>query len=1174
MIIVPTGLSHRALRGGPNPLATAPPVPAKHHQEPVPPISQRALLPPRLLDSVTRRYGEPLVAGLPPLNLHDDPTDAFAELHAQLEDAGVVLFPDVWPGDLDGFFRLRLIQVLAGQPKLPGLSVVILSAVMAGQPLAGGFADRFRSAWPFARCVFLTEGDDHPTLSTLIGLPVGPLDDVSTGESPILASDAGTGQAIAVQMQPIWGRCGSTILFENQRENLVRAGFLTIRVFADGQARRGATLWSRLDHIIPENSTRTGAHIDVIAVPEGPPSRSEATDVDAMWRDVLTATASAVIRDRAVVQAAAQAECVIANRVEGLGPALMFAPQARLLLSPQEDRAEAIYQSAISNGRDQAVATLFRNAAAKVQAQMLAIADICGFASQTEMTRLAPQCRRAVIIQPSVSAKPVPETAVPPFDLLLTASEEVMNVASLRWFLDQVWRPHLEPHGISVAIAGRAGGHVRDMGRGSPLMHVLGFVEDLDAIRSWCRLTVVPDLGRAGVSAKMLTTLAAGHPVATTPAGLRGLDPSVAGNLPARDTADALAADIRELLGSPERLAERRHLVRLARDAIKPVADHAALVMAVPRPSGPDIGERLQRWWRLAGSPPPPDAVPYRFQFDVAFPMSGGPRHAQVLLDGWHDSEPWGRWTDGAEASLRITLAEPVSDPLTLELTIVPAETGANLRIGWDGTMLPLIDPVPGANLWDIPPALTTGKSSFVVSLHVGETMRPAAAGDSVDDRILGIGVSSVRVLSRQPTLCEPNVTMPIRAAAMPRQVLLTGWHAPEAWGCWSRRTTAALRLTLGEPAPASIRLELDLMPSPANPLLTLSVNGSALPGITPVAGRNIWDLPTRATNGRTDLQLLLSVPETFCAARAGTGADDRELGIGLRGIRLIPFVPVFQEPGRVLRLVRPDVLDEILREGWHPAEDWGCWTSGPDAMLRLAFREPLSGPFRLEMNVSPGRINATLTLSVNGHALPPIVPRSGANSWDLPEQVTDKQRDLLIALHVSDTFTPADIAVSTDKRILGVGVRSLVLHRQAATCPIGRLVRISSELGDNPMLTDGWHKPEPWGCWSSGVDAAVLLRFDAPLHGPYAIEFDMMAPLLNGPVLLSVNGEMMDPLLVSDGPNEWILPRNRTDGRTVLDLHLLVALPVRPMDVQDSKDDRVLGVGIRSLRIRPLSQS
>ncbi|HEY4171844.1 MAG TPA: hypothetical protein VGM42_02365, partial [Rhodopila sp.] len=233
-----------------------------------------------------------------------------------------------------------------------------------------------------------------------------------------------------MQIQPIWGRCGSTILFENQVENLVRAGFLTIRVFTDGQVRHGATLWSRLDHIIPENSTRAGAHIDVLALPDGAPFRPQTTDIGTVWRNTLTATAAIRMRDRTLAQAAAKAECVIANRLEGLGPALTLAPNARLLLALQEDRGEIIHQSSISRGRDEAAATLFAATASHVQAHLLAMADICGFASHAETARLASHCRRAVTNPPDAAAAPVPEDAIARFDLLLTAAEDAMNVAS------------------------------------------------------------------------------------------------------------------------------------------------------------------------------------------------------------------------------------------------------------------------------------------------------------------------------------------------------------------------------------------------------------------------------------------------------------------------------------------------------------------------------------------------------------------------------------------------------------------------------------------------------------------------------------------------------------------------------------------------------------------------
>jgi hypothetical protein len=446
--------------------------------------------------------------------------------------------------------------------------------------------------------------------------------------------------------------------------------------------------------------------------------------------------------------------------------------------------------------------------------------------------------------------------------------------------------------------------------------------------------------------------------------------------------------------------------------------------------------------------------------------------------------------------------------------------------------------------------------------------------GNSPYDRILGIGVAAIRLLSYQPTLCRPNTAMPIRAGAMPSRVLLTGWHEPEDWGCWTSKTTAALRLTVPGTIEAALRLELDLAIPPSQPDLTLSVNGMTLPAITPAEGGNIWDLPRKATNGRTELNLLLTVSETFNAARTGVSADDRELGIGLRGIRLIPFVSAFYEPGLPLSLGASAVLDEVLVSGWHKPEDWGCWTSGRDAALRLMLRRPVAGPFRLEMDLMDGPVRTALTVSVNGVALPALVPVAGTNRWNLPPAATDDQHVLLIGLHVSHTFSPAAVSGSPDTRTMGAGVRRLALHRAApAACPIGIPVRISSDVADRGMLLTGWHSLEPWGCWTSGPDASMLLRFERPLRGGYALEVELAPPLLDLSVTLAVNGTELNTIFALDGPNEWSLPASCTDGQTELILRFLVPRPARPIDVTGARDDRVLGVGVRNVMIRAVRE-
>jgi hypothetical protein len=223
-----------------------------------------------------------------------------------------------------------------------------------------------------------------------------------------------------------------------------------------------------------------------------------------------------------------------------------------------------------------------------------------------------------------------------------------------------------------------------------------------------------------------------------------------------------------------------------------------------------------------------------------------------------------------------------------------------------------------------------------------------------------------------------------------------------------------------------------------------------------------------------------------------------------------------------------------------------------------------------LELDMMAMPVFRGLAVSVNGQALPMIVPVRGINRWSLPERLTDEQQTLLIGLEVSDTFRPADVSDSPDNRVMGVGVRSVALHRDApAACPIGAVVRVSNDQGDRGILSAGWHQPEPWGCWSSGSDAAMLLRFDAPLRGAYVLEFGLTPPLLDPSVTLSVNDTVLGTLSVVDGLNEWPLPQDCTDGKTVLNVHLLVASPTRPTDVKASNDDRVLGIGVRNFRLR-----
>jgi hypothetical protein len=127
---------------------------------------------PELIAWVTSRYGAPMIAALPQVRPDADHAKAFEQLLAHVREAQVVLFPDIRPSSMDRFFHLRLEQVLRMQSPLCAVSIIAISPAPDGSRLAGGFSDRFRSSWPFAHCIFITDCGDPRSLTAELGLPV------------------------------------------------------------------------------------------------------------------------------------------------------------------------------------------------------------------------------------------------------------------------------------------------------------------------------------------------------------------------------------------------------------------------------------------------------------------------------------------------------------------------------------------------------------------------------------------------------------------------------------------------------------------------------------------------------------------------------------------------------------------------------------------------------------------------------------------------------------------------------------------------------------------------------------------------------------------------------------------------------------------------------------------
>ena len=183
---------------------------------------------------------------------------------------------------------------------------------------------------------------------------------------------------------------------------------------------------------------------------------------------------------------------------------------------------------------------------------------------------------------------------------------------------------------------------------------------------------------------------------------------------------------------------------------------------------------------------------------------------------------------------MSIALSEPVTQPLALELDIVPSPAGATLSIEIEGAQMPPIEPIRGPIRWPIPPEITLGKTGILVTLRASEAICPAG-GSLVRPQVSGYWRGlKVRLAARDVRLYEMGIRSRMGANAVHDEILLTGWHQPEAWGCWSNGPSATIELWLPPVSFARCGWNLDLAPSPAGAELTVTVNDCVLAAIVP----------------------------------------------------------------------------------------------------------------------------------------------------------------------------------------------------------------------------------------------------------------------------------------------------------------------------------------------------
>jgi hypothetical protein len=403
--------------------------------------------------------------------------------------------------------------------------------------------------------------------------------------------------------------------------------------------------------------------------------------------------------------------------------------------------------------------------------------------------------------------------------------------------------------------------------------------------------------------------------------------------------------------------------------------------------------------------------------------------------------------------------------------------------------------------------------------------------------------------------------------------VLLGAWHEAESWGRWTDGETAGLRIALEKPAEGRLVLSAVLVALPAGGTVSISVGDYRSPPAEPIAGVNRWDLPAGIIAGQRHFDVMFRASRAVRPSETGDSPDRRVLGVGIVNAGIEAFRPTICIPGQWLHLNSDAAPREVLLNGWHVAESWGVWSAAEKAVLRLTLQTPLIGPHRLEVELSGRPEPGILELAVDGHALPWSDIGEGERAWPLPVSVTAGKTELTIELAASPLFSPAELGDSADDRWLGVPIRSVGLFPEATKLRTGETYRIGAGPGDRGVLVSGWHELESWGCWSNGHDAVLHLPYPAVPAVDLALELELTPPLRGGMVALTVNGVPLPSRLLSKGWNTWVLPPEGLSGSTGLAVTIHAENPIRPMDIEDSEDDRLLGIGLSGFRIKPAAE-
>ena len=385
---------------------------------------------------------------------------------------------------------------------------------------------------------------------------------------------------VALQVTAMWGRTGSTSIFDSQARYLVQRGFLVIRVLIDHWPHHGDGREERINQFLAENFEGVRPHSwavverdiseEHLARWQQDPSFTQASTLGRMLMQLSEPT---LIDPQTTSWAGRNAALALVNHI----PHVPFAE--RLTSAPVVFETHDIYSNLLtSHGVPEFVPENPKTPAAQLAEETAVFARVaaCVNLSEDDDAIISRHAKISHVISPYARSRTLARRSWPDvvhaneldeefrvgnFDLMLWGDWHGGNIAGICWFVEEVMPRFERLQNARVVIAGRvAKGLPEGLAEKAGLL-VAGFVDHLDDFILRTKVLLVPDQGGTGISIKAMDIFAFGRAFVSTSPGMRCVDCGDTGYAPVDDP-DAFGQEVVDLLESRSAREERAETAR------------------------------------------------------------------------------------------------------------------------------------------------------------------------------------------------------------------------------------------------------------------------------------------------------------------------------------------------------------------------------------------------------------------------------------------------------------------------------------------------------------------------------------------------------------------------------------------------------------------------------------